>query len=837
MAVAVAEPKIEAQATARVRRRIPLDWAMAGLMLVLAFAFMSPGLPPARVAAPMQYLLPLHPWQRYYPEITSPFRGGDLLLQQLPWHHWAQDEFAAGRFPVWASGPAGGMPLHASMQPAVLFPLHLLWMLVPIGAGLGVIMALKLWLAGLGMWFFLRALDIHPAAAAISALSYMFSASIVNWLGWQHSVVLLQLPWLAWAVYLWWRRDNRLALAGIAVLVGLMILGGHPETLFLIGLAIAAWTLSLALTGVGTWRSRVLRLAGTVVAVAVGFLIGMVQLLPFFEVLGLSQQFVARSSVDVAFKASSHLEPDTLLAWLVPRSLGYQPDLILGRSSGFTEGTGYVGLVPLVGLGLTFVAALRRRLRLPLVLPWLAIGIFALIVAYDGTVGSAIRSLPGFTESINVRWVMILGFTVIVLGAFGWDWLARTALTRNRDGVDSWRRLASVQAAVLVVLGGAVMLAHALGLLPYPVLEPLGLWRQINDSYDLYWGIWAAGVFLAVLGLTFLWLAWRRGPRIVPVLLAVLLLIDLWSLLGPVNGTSPAEQYYPHTDFIRQVKAAVPPTERILIEDNAMPANTGLVYDIRDWRAGDPMISRRAYRATRVLAPDTFKNPSDEYNVYLRNTRQELAPLLGMRYYILPWDKSPNDVALPNRPDFTRLARKDGLALWRAEGVPGFAYLSDKVQAAADGEQALNWLKAATWDTARTYASVAETSAGTLAGIEHQPGVSPGNAEVLEYTPGHMLLRVNADRRALLVVSESWYPGWHATLDDQPVEVLRSNYLSQGVVVPQGSHIVEMDYHSDALNLGAVLSVLGVVGTVGLGVWARRSKQVPLPSAYMGEAS
>jgi hypothetical protein len=160
--------------------------------------------------------------------------------------------------------------------------------------------------------------------------------------------------------------------------------------------------------------------------------------------------------------------------------------------------------------------------------------------------------------------------------------------------------------------------------------------------------------------------------------------------------------------------------------------------------------------------------------------------------------------------------------------VPGFAYLSDNVQAAPDEEQALNWLKAATWTTARTYSAVAETTPARLVEVKAVPGVSPGNVEVLEYTSGHILLRVNATHPALLVVSESWYPGWRATLDRQPVEVWRTNYLSQGVVVPQGEHVIRMDYHSDALNLGAGLSLLGLAGTAGLGVWARRSRLRPV---------
>src|SRR5438477_13076425 len=82
-----------------------LDRLVPGLLLVLALAFMWHGLPPGRVAAPMDQLLAFSPWHTYHPEANPRSTGGDLLLQQLPWRHWAQQELAAGRFPLWASAP------------------------------------------------------------------------------------------------------------------------------------------------------------------------------------------------------------------------------------------------------------------------------------------------------------------------------------------------------------------------------------------------------------------------------------------------------------------------------------------------------------------------------------------------------------------------------------------------------------------------------------------------------------------------------------------------------------------------------------------------------------
>lgn len=809
------------------KRDLSLDKAVAVLLLLVAVLFESPGLPPFQVAAPMESLLVYPPWHSYYPEADTPFYGGDLILQQLPWRHWAQDEFAAGRFPLWSSTPTGGAPLFAHSQPGVLHPLHLLWVLMPIGWGVGIIMALKMWLAGLGMWLFLRSLDLHEVACGITAIGFMFSATFVNWLPWTHSNVLLLLPWLAWSVYSWLRLKSRWALPVTALLVASGILAGHPESLFIVGITTGLWTVSLvARLFRQRFRLVALRLVGLSLAVVVGFLVGMVQLMPFFEALGPSHSLAARGTGNEA-SAGFHLEPHLLLTWFVPRAWGYDPDLISSSGFSFTENVAYVGIVPLAGLVLAGIGVLRRRIRWEIVLPWVLIGVFAFLIAYDDTLGTAIRRLPGFSQSVNVRWIVSLAFAVLVISAFGWDWLARkgeqsAAFARVEQGVRTMRNIS----LVAVSLGAVVIVLHFLNLLPQPVMERYFASLLANGDYQLYWGLWALGLLLVVAGACGLWLTEPRLGRAVPFALSLIVVIDLWRLMLPVNGTAPAEQYFPPTNFFSQVKANVPSTERIFVIGDVMPPNAGLVYAIRDWRASDPMLSERAHQVAVTIDPGLSNDVYADYYMFFRRPRIELPPLLGMQYYIGVGVNNPPEEGSPN---FMRLAYKDGLGLWRAEGVPGFAYLSDNVQTAANGAEAYAWLDNATWETARGYMAVVEASPGEVAAIRHDPASSPGNVEVLEYTSDHIRLRTTATRSSLLVVAESWYPGWQAQLDGQSTSLFRANYLSQGVVVPEGTHIVGLDYHPASFQYGVAASVLGLIGVFGLIVWAWRGHRFTRP--------
>ncbi|MBI1901777.1 MAG: hypothetical protein HYS13_11790 [Planctomycetia bacterium] len=63
------------------------------------------------------------------------------------------------------------------------------------------------------------------------------------------------------------------------------------------------------------------------------------------------------------------------------------------------------------------------------------------------------------------------------------------------------------------------------------------------------------------------------------------------------------------------------------------------------------------------------------------------------------------------------------------------------------------------------------------------PPGSPGRAVVLEERPGYVRIETETDVSRLLVLAERYHPGWHATIDGRPAEVLRVNGDFQGCVV------------------------------------------------------
>jgi hypothetical protein len=111
---------------------------------------------------------------------------------------------------------------------------------------------------------------------------------------------------------------------------------------------------------------------------------------------------------------------------------------------------------------------------------------------------------------------------------------------------------------------------------------------------------------------------------------------------------------------------------------------------------------------------------------------------------------------------------------------------------------------------------------GTLAGMElrktaltEEPIPLPATAgdgtdavTVARYEPDLVELNVSAHGTALLVASETEYPGWRAWVDGRETPIHRVDLALRGVVVPAGTHRVRMEFRPEILWVGLGMTLL-----------------------------
>jgi uncharacterized membrane protein YfhO len=82
--------------------------------------------------------------------------------------------------------------------------------------------------------------------------------------------------------------------------------------------------------------------------------------------------------------------------------------------------------------------------------------------------------------------------------------------------------------------------------------------------------------------------------------------------------------------------------------------------------------------------------------------------------------------------------------------------------------------------------------------------------------PHRVDLEIVAARSGYVVLSDTFYGGWRARLDGEPVPILRANGVSRAVATPAGVHRLSFLYDPAGPRLGFFLTLLALTGATGV---------------------
>jgi uncharacterized membrane protein YfhO len=94
----------------------------------------------------------------------------------------------------------------------------------------------------------------------------------------------------------------------------------------------------------------------------------------------------------------------------------------------------------------------------------------------------------------------------------------------------------------------------------------------------------------------------------------------------------------------------------------------------------------------------------------------------------------------------------------------------------------------------------------------------------LQDAANRVTIRAVLDAPGYLVLADTWYPGWRATVDGEPAEILRANYAFRAVWLEAGEHVVEMVYRPLSVIGGGAVSLAALV-LLAVGLAMTRGKE------------
>lgn len=697
--------------------------------------------------------------------------GGNPLLRDVtyqiqPWLLFTRRELRAGRLPGWNPFQFAGSPFWGNGQSAPLFPLHLLFAALPLQLGFVLLPWLRLVIGGCGVWMLGRELDLGPPAALLAALSFALAGMPVSFALFPMGNALALVPWVLWAVErlaaaatsssstglagVTTAGPLATAIAGLAVAAGLQLLAGHPET--------AAHTALLSLLYLAVRGAA--RQGAAFLGWAAGWLGGAalaaVQLLPLALLLPATARWQGAAAGD---EPPLRLLLEQPLRLVLPELYGHPAHGTWWGPFNYSATAVYAGALalPLAAAGL---ARCRRDRR------WLALAVtaaFAFAAAYHWPgVRDLLSALPVIGRAAHHRLLFGVELGAALLAGAGCDeWLAG----RGRGVLAGGAAAAALLAAAWALHRGA-WAAH-------------GLLRTEAG--------WTAAVAAAVVLLA-LSLRLDRGWRFrLAPLLPALALCDLLAAHGAINPGLPLARLYPPTGAVRFL-ARQP--GRVAGTGEALRPNAAMVYGLYDLRGDDPvkLVSYEAvYR--RFAAGDP---------VYFQPITQWSSPWLdrlGLRWVVAGPGEAPRaadwrlayagaDARVYERPAALPLVRWAPPAAAASAGSAAAGAGSPPAPAAGDA----------------VLAARAAPAAGLAAGLT-----------VMRREPGRWEIGWHSAEPRLLVVAESWAPGWRALVDGQPRPVEAAGGALLGVRLGPGAGRAELRYRPPGLLAGAWISAAALL--------------------------
>lgn len=159
-----------------------------------------------------------------------------------------------------------------------------------------------------------------------------------------------------------------------------------------------------------------------------------------------------------------------------------------------------------------------------------------------------------------------------------------------------------------------------------------------------------------------------------------------------------------------------------------------------------------------------------------------------------------------------------GLSIWSDPASLGRVWVARGTEVIADDEERLARLAALDFDPL-----VAVVEEPPPAGATDRAAPA-GTAELVVDEPRHLVVDVELDAPSLVVVADTWYPGWRASVDGEERPIERVDHALRGVWLEAGSHRLEMSYRPDSFTLGLGLAGVAAAGLLGLLVVTRRGR-------------
>ncbi len=736
-------------------------------------------------------------------------------------------------FPFWTPYNFAGAPLFGDGQSAVMYPLTLLYVLIPSLADAFSVMVLLIpFLTMLFTYGMLRHFRLSRIAAMFGAVAFAFCGFMSVWMEENPAVSqsAIWLPLLVWLIDLVITTPKRRWFILFAIVTAVMMASGFLQICLYELLFLAAYGIFRIATLPISTKKKWQRLGVVVLSGVIGLLL----VAPYLTTTWESYKLSPRDFVNVP-----EIRSIFLVQWSHIISL-FNPDWLGNPGSYNFLGVGsyydkalFIGVIPLV---FALIGLFSKKTTWEKFFWWVAAGTLLLGFSSPFTQWLFGLPIPILTSMLPSRIFYLSSFALVILAAAVFDKLRSDAWYKELPKII--RPVAAIYLLIIIILEAFLLVvmteynltgwtagywAHMVRILIVSDMKltfeiPSILLRNVAISLILTSGT-----------LVILFVAYRmKNLRFwVPFVLFLLTIPSAWYFSSKSYYFGERLFLYPQEEMITKLQQ-IAGLNRIEFADEGsrIHASTNVVYGLYSPEGLNPVFPFRYGQLVKsavnggILTNDIprisvdmdLRRASVDASASARISR--LLALLGVKYITERKDTGWYPIAFPKH---TIVWEGEHFRIWENNYVLPRAFVATHIVVGRNAQDELNTLYDAKTDLQDT--AIVEAPVTIYPSKTDRPGTS-STAIITSYRMDDLTISVKSTQSGLLVLSDAYAPCWHARVDGKEAPIMRTDFAFRGVPVASGDHIVKMYYYPTSFVIGlwglgaGILLLLG--GTISI---------------------
>lgn len=682
------------------------------------------------------------------------FGESDVLHLNLPLKVILSDAYQNGQWPLWNPLVANGFPLLAEGQIGTFYlPNLLLFRFLPLVIAYNLSLVLVyISLAG-GTYLFGRNLGFSVISASFAAFIFTFSGFFsvhLNHLNFLQTVSLT--PFLFYGFLRLWKKPSLKWTILISFLISQQIFAGYLTILYVSLVGIGIFLILYSFLTHISWRDSLKRFLFVLIGLTAAAGLAAIQLLPTYELWKMSSR---AEGLDYSTVTSFPYPPKHLLAFINPYIFGNPATGTYPAFDSnwgiFWENTAYIGIFPLLLILISLFLHKKKIVKLHLL--FLFITLLLVLGKYSPLY--FLYSLPPFSLfRVPSRYLLLTVWSATMLSSFALEWVLKSVskLTHRYTYV--------VIAVFSVVIAFIITLDEYRFSYAYPPISDANWWYQTPETAKL--------------------ISSFNQPKITSIGVS-----QLWNSVFLKKGWQDIAAYRYFTNSLY-------PDQNVLFSIAHMDINTG------------GLIPRRI-ALTSQLAKDLLID-MDLQTASMSSLAKNVLSLSSVSFFISAYPLEAANVSLIAKVAPPSQTTFPAYLLYQNQTPKPRVYMAYKTKTIETAEQAVLELGKEDFLAQNVVLTESDLESSRLGKLD------PASKAHVEFSSNdEVVVKVETSSDGLLVLTDSFYPGWRAYIDGAVTPIYQVNISQRGVIIPAGIHTVRFFYQPQSFVIGKGITLVSMI--------------------------